>query len=436
MMFLAAGLQQEKKGASTTNQINIGKGSQLTIENKTYRIGRIIGEGEKSKVFNLILDNKVTKVIKIFNNKVPLEELFKEQEAMSLVCSTMIIDNHNIQAIIMDKIPGRELFDYLPGSRYGNLTVLQKIVILNQMVRLMQTYHMSSQIIHRDLKPENVMVAANGNYPICTIIDFGFAMQIENTRKFSESHFCGTHVYIAPESRPNSQNANTVLAGSASDVFSLATIASILFYDPKCAMTTTDVMASRGQYGFTSDDLLKNQELLGNHNQEQARMPDLNNVLHHFLAHMLNQNPEERATIIVAEAFFHSLQQLSILSNATAEDLIGNKDEKSDPKVKNAEEELQKQLNFHIIRLRLLANYPNLPENYIPECQGEINSEHEKFLIKEIPPFNPDITGFYPVQYLQSIGNPEITEIPKPPKKIIKPTDSKAHDSKEIAVNI
>jgi serine/threonine protein kinase len=487
------------------------KEESILIKDQQYKIGNIIAEGSHAKVRELIPNNSMPDqsqmVIKIFFKKIPPYILKKEQESISLACNAWIIDNKKTQAIVMDRIPGMELYNILSNSeqwknitsfvshvdnlflsihqkdkandlfsnepalkaiwnkcqsgiklndseavgalnnllefirqksgrlkyititeeatpkeknevldcvteefwnnhiypltfrKSHNITFLQTVLISNQAARLIAHYHKSG-VIHRDIKPENIMVdlinpdSTIKDFPVCSIIDFGFAAQIKKLDELYQLPIAGTHGYIPPEARAD--NKKHIKAGSATDVFALGTMICALFFNSQCLITDTK------SFGFTADQLLENQQLLGEHHHEKKQMSDFNDVLCNFLAHMLNAEVAQRANIIVVENFLHSLQQLCFLC-------------------RSQDSQLEERLNLHIIRLRLLTIYPQLEEQKIPDCITDVTEKHRELLKAPIPPFEKsELQKSHLSNYATSIGLVDISELPKKEMRSIK----------------
>lgn len=91
--------------------------------------------------------------------------------------------------IILEYVPGGELFTYLRGV--GRLENLHARFYAAQITTIFEYLH-SKNIIYRDLKPENLLIAADG---YLRLTDFGFAKVVES-RTYT---LCGTPEYLAPE---------------------------------------------------------------------------------------------------------------------------------------------------------------------------------------------------------------------------------------------
>eukprot|EP00658_Telonema_sp_P-2_P079090 TRINITY_DN7568_c0_g2_i2.p1 TRINITY_DN7568_c0_g2~~TRINITY_DN7568_c0_g2_i2.p1 ORF type:complete len:462 (+),score=97.28 TRINITY_DN7568_c0_g2_i2:163-1548(+) len=93
--------------------------------------------------------------------------------------------------MLMQYVPGGELFSYLRKERTVSLRVAQFYTA--QMVLALQ-YLGSKLIVYRDIKPENLLIDAQG---YLTMTDFGFAKMLDPGGKTYT--MCGTPEYMAPE---------------------------------------------------------------------------------------------------------------------------------------------------------------------------------------------------------------------------------------------
>jgi protein kinase A len=92
-------------------------------------------------------------------------------------------------AVVMEYVPGGELFKYLRAA--GRLGVSQAQFYSAQIVLIFEYLH-SKNIVYRDLKPENIVIGSDGYLKLA---DFGFAKVVLG-RTYT---ICGTPEYIAPE---------------------------------------------------------------------------------------------------------------------------------------------------------------------------------------------------------------------------------------------
>ncbi|KAL0089265.1 kinase-like domain-containing protein [Phycomyces blakesleeanus] len=92
--------------------------------------------------------------------------------------------------MVMDYVPGGELFSYLRKQKTFPDEVAK---FYSAEVLLALVYLHSKNIVYRDLKPENILLDAEGNIKIT---DFGFAKILKDDRTWT---LCGTPDYIAPE---------------------------------------------------------------------------------------------------------------------------------------------------------------------------------------------------------------------------------------------
>jgi serine/threonine protein kinase len=183
--------------------------SEISLNNQKYKIGKLIGEGANANVYELeevvsestevaSKQSKPPKVIKVFRDNINgLANISNEVMASSLNYNAKIIKNDYVTAIIMDKIPGKELFNILRDQRSGNLgddfSFSKRVVIINQLARLIGYYH-KNRLIHRDLKPENILLK-QANKSGIKIIDFGSSC-LWNQRIYT---YIQSRFYRAPE---------------------------------------------------------------------------------------------------------------------------------------------------------------------------------------------------------------------------------------------
>ena len=97
--------------------------------------------------------------------------------------------------IIMEYIKGGTLMDFISKNK-GHITEEQSKEIIYYALKAIEYLH-TFDICHRDIKPENIMFNEDGVFSTLKIIDFGLSTKIEVKE---EKGFCGTVMYMAPES--------------------------------------------------------------------------------------------------------------------------------------------------------------------------------------------------------------------------------------------
>ena len=93
--------------------------------------------------------------------------------------------------LIMEYVPGGELFDYL--VKRGRLPVSEALHYFQQIIHAVDYCHRFN-ICHRDLKPENLLLDKDKNIKVA---DFGMAAWEAGERMLETS--CGSPHYASPE---------------------------------------------------------------------------------------------------------------------------------------------------------------------------------------------------------------------------------------------
>lgn len=99
------------------------------------------------------------------------------------------IETEHFYVIVMEFLPGGELFELLKANKRMTETEAQFYIVET----LLALEHLHSQdIIYRDIKPENIILDQHGHIKLT---DFGLAKRVTQ-KSYS---FCGSLDYMAPE---------------------------------------------------------------------------------------------------------------------------------------------------------------------------------------------------------------------------------------------
>lgn len=203
-----------------------------------YLLQKTLGTGYNSKV-KLGFDPTVGKycAIKMIKHDHPslnLEGIEKEIKVMKFLSHPNIVNmieyvpsadygkkngkSYKVLAIVMELVPGGELFEYVADS--GRFSEPVARTYFQQIIETLEYCH-NQGITHRDLKPENLLFDENFNIKVA---DFGFATLIAGKKGDGElSTILGTPSYMAPEI-----HARQTYSGPSVDLFACGIILFIL----------------------------------------------------------------------------------------------------------------------------------------------------------------------------------------------------------------
>lgn len=217
---------------------------QSSLKNKyasldKYILVKTLGTGYNSKV-KLAFDTTSTnsyaavKIIKHSHPALNLASLKKEIEILQALKHPNIVNliefqesadyvkkngkSYKVVAIVMELVPGGELFEYIADSGKFSDEIARTYFRI-----LIETLHYCHKkgITHRDLKPENLLFDGGFNLKIA---DFGFATLIAGKDGTNQLHtILGTESYMAPEI-----HARQPYSGEAVDLFACGIILFIM----------------------------------------------------------------------------------------------------------------------------------------------------------------------------------------------------------------
>ncbi|KAH7316514.1 kinase-like domain-containing protein [Stachybotrys elegans] len=105
--------------------------------------------------------------------------------------------DHDALYMLLDYVPGGELFSYLRKFRHFNEPVARFYAA--EIVLVLEYLHEhQGGVAYRDLKPENLLIDKDGHIKL---VDFGFAKRLgyRDSRPVETYTLCGTPEYLAPE---------------------------------------------------------------------------------------------------------------------------------------------------------------------------------------------------------------------------------------------
>ncbi|MGB7439821.1 MAG: serine/threonine-protein kinase [Coleofasciculaceae cyanobacterium] len=169
----------------------------MLIKNR-YRVIKPLGKGGFGKTF-AVDDNGIIKVLKVLNlsrfhsqeGKQKAISLFQreagvlsrlqhpgipkvEQDGYFLLLEET---NQTLHCLVMEKIEGMTLKQWLTRRENQPITQEQAITWLRQLSEILAQVH-EQELIHRDLKPSNIMLRQNGQL---VLIDFGAVRELTDT---------------------------------------------------------------------------------------------------------------------------------------------------------------------------------------------------------------------------------------------------------------
>jgi calcium-dependent protein kinase len=193
--------------ASRKGSIFIEKISKLEDYKRKYEYISMLGNGGFGKV-RLYRDRHV-KELK-FAIKTLKKDYLNENNIKSLRDEVQILaqlDHPNIVKyfetfeddfyihIVMEYIPGDNLFKVVTNKKYNHFTEKDAAIIIKFLLKAVMFLH-KNKIVHRDIKPENILFSVPGDWESLKLIDFGLSA---TKMKQKEKYRVGSPYYMAPE---------------------------------------------------------------------------------------------------------------------------------------------------------------------------------------------------------------------------------------------
>jgi WD40 repeat protein/predicted Ser/Thr protein kinase len=206
-------------------------GSELLLQGR-YRAVKQLGGGGFGKTFEIVDERvKAHKVLKVLLKEHPKAVSLFQQEAKVLSHlrhpGIPKVDEDGyftflpkgsrepIHCLVMEKIEGDNLQDWMKARKKQPITQAQAIDWLQQLVDILEKVHRLNYF-HRDIKPQNIMRKPNGQL---VLIDFGTAREVSETYMAKVEGGLNVTGIVSPGYTPPEQTNGKAVP--ASDFFAL-----------------------------------------------------------------------------------------------------------------------------------------------------------------------------------------------------------------------
>lgn len=208
-------------------------------------------------------------------------DVVQEISSPHLVQILNSFEDENMIVIVMEHIPGGDLFDWI--SRKGTISEAAIAVIVKHILVGLKVLH-ENGIIHRDLKPENILVSDSeiGNQRIIKLTDHCIANTIDMNAHLSA--LCETEIFSAPEILKNEDYS------ISTDMWSLGVLVFIL-------------LSGRRPFEEDEREQIFKKVTSGEYSMETGEWEIVTDEGRDFVTRLLQVNPGDRMT--VDDAFRH-----------------------------------------------------------------------------------------------------------------------------------
>ncbi|CAI2165467.1 2684_t:CDS:2 [Funneliformis geosporum] len=279
------------------SKLGLSKGAELISH---YVILKKIGKGSFSTVKLAIDLNTCKKVaIKMIEIKgiqdserlkasVSREvELLKYINHPNIVGLLDTIDTPTHLCLVLEYVPGGELFDYV-NENYENSTEEESKHIFLQLVNIIEYLH-ENNIVHRDLKLENILIdSSSPDEPIIIkLTDFGLAKFINKSSPILTTR-CGSEEYAAPE-----LISGNPYDGRKTDIWSLG----IILYALLVGYLPFNLEPGQSRRQFFSKIIRADFTFPDSQNETDSRRSRISDEAKNLVNRILQNNPQRRPTL-------------------------------------------------------------------------------------------------------------------------------------------
>ncbi|HEV2846037.1 MAG TPA: serine/threonine-protein kinase, partial [Thermoanaerobaculia bacterium] len=168
-----------------------------------YRVERLLGSGGMGTVFKAFdptLGRRIALKFLHRNDATQTERFLREARAQARVVHPTICQVHEVGEvggrpyIAMQYIEGQGL-----GELRSELSLNEKVALVRDVARAVHAAHRTG-LVHRDLKPGNILLTREESGELHPyVVDFGLALEQDETGLSVSGTISGTPAYISPE---------------------------------------------------------------------------------------------------------------------------------------------------------------------------------------------------------------------------------------------